>query len=80
MNTTYIFVKVDPCFAFEPCGFLECKTLNILQNWVGNVQYATNHQHKYFPSTIGHLEIPKVANKWNQMEVLVGIHPPQYWV
>jgi hypothetical protein len=36
-----------------------------LQNWVGNVQYAINHQHKYFPSTPSHLEIPNVATYWN---------------
>jgi hypothetical protein len=23
----YKFVKVDPCFAFEPSGLLECRTL-----------------------------------------------------
>jgi hypothetical protein len=32
-----------------------------LKNWVGNVQYATSHQYKYFPSTPSHLKIPKVT-------------------
>jgi hypothetical protein len=30
-----------------------------LQNWVGNIPYAISHQHKYFPLTLGHHEIPK---------------------
>jgi hypothetical protein len=36
-----------------------------LQNWVGNIQYAIGRQHEYFPSTPGHLGIPKVATYWN---------------
>jgi hypothetical protein len=31
-----------------------------LQNRVGNIQYAISHQHKYFPSTPGHLKILEV--------------------
>ncbi len=43
------------------CIWAQCffGVLNIeLQNWVGIVQYATSHQDKYFPSILGHLEIP----------------------
>jgi hypothetical protein len=32
-----------------------------LQNGLGNLQYTINRQHKYFPLTPSHLEIPKVA-------------------
>jgi hypothetical protein len=51
-----------------------------LHNWVRSIQYATNHQHKYFPSILGHLKIPKVTNEWNQMVVVEHINSPQYWV
>jgi hypothetical protein len=33
MNSTYIFAMVDPCFAFEHHGFLQCKTLNYRIGW-----------------------------------------------
>ncbi len=33
-SSTYIFVKVDLCFAFKPHGFLECKTSNYRVGWV----------------------------------------------
>jgi hypothetical protein len=32
-----------------------------LKNWVGNVQYTTSRQHKYFPSIPSHLKIPKAT-------------------
>jgi hypothetical protein len=47
-----------------------------LHIWVGNIQYTTGHQHKYFPSTLGHLKIEKVANHYNQMVVVELVHPP----
>ncbi len=54
-SSTYWFVNIDPCFAFERHGFLECKTLNCRFAWA-------RHQHKHFPSTSSHLKIVKVAN------------------
>jgi hypothetical protein len=51
----YWFVNVDPFFAIWRPWFFG--VLNIeLQIWMGNVQYTTSHQHKYFPSTLGHCE------------------------
>jgi hypothetical protein len=38
MNSTYKFAKVDPCFAFECCGFLQCKTLNSKIGWATSTQ------------------------------------------
>jgi hypothetical protein len=63
------------------CWFIFCiwalwffGMLNIeLQIWMGNVQYTINHQHKYFPSTPGHLKIVKLMNHWNQMVVVERI-------
>jgi hypothetical protein len=33
MSSIYKFVNVDFFFAFEPGGFLECKTLNYITGW-----------------------------------------------
>ncbi len=42
-NSAYIFVKVDPCFAFKPNGFLECWTLNCKILWASfNMPLAIN--------------------------------------
>jgi hypothetical protein len=37
ITSTYKLIMVYPCFAFEPNGFLECRTLN-LHSWVGSIQ------------------------------------------
>jgi hypothetical protein len=43
MSSIYRFVKVDPCFSFEPNGFLECKTSNYKIGWaVFNMLLAIN--------------------------------------
>jgi hypothetical protein len=47
-----------------------------LQNWVGNLQYVTTYQHKYFPSIPRHLKIPKVATYWNEKVVVACVHHP----
>jgi hypothetical protein len=47
---------------------------------VGNVQFTTSHQHKYFPSIPSHLKIPKVNKHWDHNVVVACLHSQQHWV
>jgi len=78
MNSTYKFVNVDPCFAFEPSGFLECRTLNCRIGWaLFNMPLAINTI--YLFSILSHIEIPKVANYKYHKVVVACVHPLHYW-